>query len=356
MIDCAHFSICSGCKVQSIPPLFKDVKEFLHPLPVPLITERMTSWRTRAKLAVRGTSDNPLIGLFKEGTHQVIPIPDCPLHHPRINEIVEEIRQQMIVYKIAPYCEKTKQGQLRYLQLLVSRMTQEVQLTLVLNSPELPQSFLDSLSTDSIWLNFQSQPTNTILGDQWHLCKGKRYLQEKIGKLDFFFHPACFSQAHLYLFEKMLLSIESHLLPHKRVVEFYGGIGTIGHSIAHCSRHLIVSEMNPYARECFELTKPQGPIEFQEGAAESLVHLLRDTDVAIVDPPRKGLSSAFSNALLSAEHLQQLIYVSCNFSTFKRDCQRLIDAGWQVEKAEAYLFFPGSDQVETLAFFRRLTH
>lgn len=34
-------------------------------------------WRCRAKLAVRGTSDNALIGLYQEGTHSVVDIPEC---------------------------------------------------------------------------------------------------------------------------------------------------------------------------------------------------------------------------------------------------------------------------------------
>ena len=34
-------------------------------------------WRCRAKLAVRGTSEDPHIGLFEEGTHSIVDIPFC---------------------------------------------------------------------------------------------------------------------------------------------------------------------------------------------------------------------------------------------------------------------------------------
>lgn len=34
-------------------------------------------WRCRAKLAVRGSASDPLIGLYEEGTHNVVDIPDC---------------------------------------------------------------------------------------------------------------------------------------------------------------------------------------------------------------------------------------------------------------------------------------
>ena len=34
-------------------------------------------WRCRAKLLVRGSSTNSLVGLYQEGTHNVVDIPDC---------------------------------------------------------------------------------------------------------------------------------------------------------------------------------------------------------------------------------------------------------------------------------------
>lgn len=34
-------------------------------------------WRCRAKLVVRGSSMDPLIGLYEEGTHNIVDIPEC---------------------------------------------------------------------------------------------------------------------------------------------------------------------------------------------------------------------------------------------------------------------------------------
>lgn len=34
-------------------------------------------WRCRAKLAVRGSASDPMIGLYQEGTHNVVDIPEC---------------------------------------------------------------------------------------------------------------------------------------------------------------------------------------------------------------------------------------------------------------------------------------
>jgi tRNA/tmRNA/rRNA uracil-C5-methylase (TrmA/RlmC/RlmD family) len=49
-------------------------------------------WRCRARLAVRVDENGALtVGLFRRGTHQVVEIPRCVVHHPRINQAVRLI-------------------------------------------------------------------------------------------------------------------------------------------------------------------------------------------------------------------------------------------------------------------------
>jgi hypothetical protein len=54
---------------------------------------RQWEWRCRAKLAVRGTSMNPQIGLFEEGSHFVVDIPSCRAHHPSINATIKLVKE-----------------------------------------------------------------------------------------------------------------------------------------------------------------------------------------------------------------------------------------------------------------------
>ncbi|CAL5333036.1 unnamed protein product [Camellia sinensis] len=42
-----------------------------------ILVDSYWGWRCRAKLAVQGSSTDPLIGLYQEGTHNVVDIPDC---------------------------------------------------------------------------------------------------------------------------------------------------------------------------------------------------------------------------------------------------------------------------------------
>lgn len=102
--------------------------------------------------------------------------------------------------------------------------------------------------------------------------------------------------------------------------------------------------------------------------------------VLLVDPPRSGLDEFVLVELCKPRNPNQpyvedlllideeenpninlvndvttLIYVSCSFEAFSRDCERLLsaNAGWSIHSATGYLLFPGSNHIETVTVFRR---
>ncbi len=357
-LRCKYFPLCPGCEVQgdvSLPPIYEELKTFFAPhLPLSLTVKEITGWRHRSKLAVRGTVSRPQIGLFKQGSHDVISIPSCPLHHPSINRVCAHVQRKMIELKIAPYCEKTHQGCLRYLQCAVERKTGRVQLVLVVNhkDPAL-ERFVQQLYIEeafhSLWLNVQPARTNRIFGDEWILCKGEPYLWETLCQVDCAFHPACFGQAHLSLYDDVLNTIQTWVPPNQNILELYAGMGTIGLNLASQSTAVTCVEINPYAKECFEASRLKLPsalqdkITFETNTADQAQI---NHDLVIVDPPRKGLEPKVLEAI--HQGTSQLIYLSCGPQSFQRDCEYLLARGWKIERAEGYLFFPGTNHVEIL--------
>ncbi|KAM3262450.1 hypothetical protein ACQJBY_052898 [Aegilops geniculata] len=73
---------CFGCTHEfdlDKPPVLQEVADFFSGHGIEDFTfsrGRLSEWRCRAKLAVRGTPEKPLIGLYQEGTHTVQDIPD----------------------------------------------------------------------------------------------------------------------------------------------------------------------------------------------------------------------------------------------------------------------------------------
>jgi tRNA/tmRNA/rRNA uracil-C5-methylase (TrmA/RlmC/RlmD family) len=376
-IFCPCFSSFSGCSVDfdvTQIKTFAEAKLFFADLGIPdfkLITGNASGCRCRAKLAVRGTKEEPLIGLFQTGSHQVINIPQCRVHHPLINQAVAYLREWIKSFGVIPYDEKTGKGVLRYVEMAVDRENQSVQLVLVLNQRQDESLSLtgqrDALKClweahptfwHSLWLNFNKRRDNIILGDLWEHLYGEKWLWDRFCGRQVCFHPASFSQANPEMFEKLLVELAKNVPRGTNLVEFYAGGGVIGLTLAEKCQRISLNEIVPLAQVCFEESCKRLPADLKSkltfvcGSADHQLALLRDdVDVVIVDPPRKGIDELLLSRLCAKSNLKRLIYVSCGWKSFKKNCIRLLKSEWKLTSAKSFLFFPGSDHLEILAVF-----
>ncbi len=376
-ILCPHFPACSGCSVNTDVAninAFQESKKFFDGLGMSdfkLHTGKACGWRCRAKLAIRGTKEEPLIGLYKAGTHHVIDIPSCRVHHPLINQVAEHLRAWIKKCGIVPYDEKTGKGVLRYVELAVDRKNERVQLVLVLNQRQdealslVDQSAaIKSLWDDhpgfwhSLWLNFNKRRDNIILGNLWKHLYGEEWLWDRYCAREVCFHPASFAQANPEMFERLLLELQKHVPQGTNIVEFYAGGGVIGLTLVEKCKSLCCNEIVPLAERCFDESVKRLLQEFKNkltyicGPAERQTELLNSPiDVVIVDPPRKGIDEALLNSLCTVSTVKRLIYVSCGWKSFESDCEKLLESNWKLTFVESFLFFPGSDHLEILAVF-----
>lgn len=369
--ECPHFPRCSGCsQTQHVdqPPILNEVASFFsdHGFPdFKLHVGSVTGWRNRAKLAVRGTAQIPLIGLYRAGSHDVINIPFCKVHHPKINEAVNLIKTWIRENQIAPYNETDGTGVLRYLQLTVQKKSGKVQLVLVINDKEISETLTALLQKlndplwHSIWINLNERRDNVLFGNEWTHFKGDPWLWESVAGTDICFHPSSFMQGNLEAFEALVQKIKEAVIPNQNVAEYYAGVGVIGLCLAEQSNKVVCSEINTQAETCFYESKKrlgkkaQESLRFKGGPSRDHLEFLKESDVVIVDPPRKGIEKQLLASLLEPNHVKKLIYVSCGWDGFKKDCHALIEGGWKIESCEGYLFFPGTDQIETLIMFAR---
>lgn len=199
------------------PPLLDEARAFFTPRGIALRVAfgAPTGWRTTARIAVRANPSDDgaaMVGMFKPGTHEVLPCrldPGCHLpHHPAINTALEAVTRQLASSgALSAYEEmgagRGGRGTLRYLQFAVERSTRRVQVTLVANAPSLEadpslERFADDLWAahgrsapvalgddgardgepllHSLWVNLNDSKNNNILAygeSAWWLMHGQ---------------------------------------------------------------------------------------------------------------------------------------------------------------------------------------
>ena len=352
-LKCSHFPSCSGCTYPLDNCLVPILKDF--PFPLDTFYEDLTDWRMRAKLAIRGTSSKPLIGLFKKGSHTVLPIPFCLVHHPLINKTVHIVEALIKESGITPYNEK--QGTLRYCQIDV--VENQIMIAFVLNAKCIDyqsQRFVDGAvqkGWKSLWINFNTGSNNVIFSENWEHISGEPYIWRPIAGTQIATTPASFSQANPALFSTLVSSLRGELRFGARIVEFYSGNGSVSLPLLVKASSLVAIEQNPHTEKLFNLSlKGQSKARYITGDVKIGLPFIKEADVIIVDPPRKGLDPDLLNALKEARG-KDLFYISCGWRSFLRDYEELIGAGWILKKARAYLLFPGSDHIELLVSFKK---
>lgn len=99
---------------------------------------------------------------------------------------------------------------------------------------------------------------------------------------------------------------------------------------------------------------PPPALEYHVAAAGSdPARWCQGAEVVVLDPPRKGLEPELLHWLCSPAAanagVRRLLYLSCGWPALKRDAAALLSSGrWRLRHAECFLFFPGSDHIETL--------
>lgn len=74
-------------------------------------------------------------------------------------------------------------------------------------------------------------------------------------------------------------------------------------------------------------------------------------DKVVLDPARAGAEGAVEQ--LAARKIKQMLYVSCNPTTFARDAKVLLEKGYRIDKIGVMDMFPYTSHLELMALFKK---
>jgi 23S rRNA (uracil1939-C5)-methyltransferase len=372
VFTCSHLPACPGCpRFAAHDPAPESVTELRelcrrHNARFDLVSGARRGFRQRARLAVRGRVGSAKIGIFAEGTHRVVDIPRCEIHHPVINRVALALKASMRELNVACYSDHAHAGLVRAIQIAIERSSQTAQVVLICNAegPDSARPLLDVLAArigpelHSLWWNGNPELTNRVLGDSFHRVWGPECVVETIGGAKVFFPPAAFGQSNLDLFDRVVAQIHASVPDGSHLVELYAGCGGIGLGLVSRASNVVFNEIGAASLAGLDRGLAELPADLRErtrvvrGSAEAATTEIRRDSVVIVDPPRKGLGPELLEAL-SARAPERLLYVSCGLDSFARDAAVLVSQGLSLESATAYDLFPYTRHIETLAAFRR---
>ena len=322
-------------------------------------------FRLRARLAIRGRLGSPKVGLFELGTHRVVHVPNCRVHHPLINHVASVVRRALVEARVTSYSDAAHLGLARYLQVVVERSSQTAQVVLVANcataAPLAPclELIRERLGAElhSLWFNAHCERSNVVLGRDFERWCGPPSVIERFGGPRIHYPPGAFGQSNLEIAEMIIEQLRAQIPEGARVAEFYAGTGAIGLSLLARAGALSMNEASAPALAGLELgladLEPCGraKVTVVAGPAGRAFLTASGADVVIADPPRKGLDPELAEYLRDAPPAR-LLYVSCGLKSLIEDSAKLTASGsLRLAALTAFNLFPFSEHIETLARF-----
>ena len=368
---CRAFGECGGCQMLHLPykkqlkRKMKETAKLLEPyvrLEEIIGMEQPEHYRNKVNAAfTHDRQGKPLSGVYKEGTHYIIPIKKCILENEKADAIIATIRELLPSFKIKTYDEDRGYGLLRHVMVRIGQSTGQIMVVLVLSSPILPSknNFVKALlerhpEITTIVTNINERKTSMVLGENGQVIYGKGYIEDVLCGITFRISPKSFYQVNAVQTEKLYKkAVEYAGLTGKEVVlDAYCGIGTIGMVAAGKADRVIGVELNEDAIKDAAANAKRNKIKnidfYQKDAGEFMIQLAEQgehIDTVFMDPPRTGSDEIFLDSLVKLKP-KKVVYISCNPETLARDLKYMTKRGYWVTKGVCLDMFPFCGHVE----------
>lgn len=320
-------------------------------------------YRNKIQVPFGKENNRVVYGFYKSNTHKIIPIKRCNIEDKKAEPILKEIASLMEKYHIDPYNEDYRTGIIRHVLIRTSLSTNEIMVVLVSNVDTFPgrNNFIKELTTrreeiSTIIFNVNKRDTNVILGESEKVLYGKGYITDEILGLKFNISSKSFFQVNPIQVQK-LYSEALKLADLKKtdtVLDAYAGVCTIGLLAAPYVKHVTSVELVKSAvingRNNAKLNNINTITIIEDDCTQYINKETPYFDVVIMDPPRKGSTPEFLNALLKIKP-SRIVYISCEPSTLARDLEYLKN-DYQITTVQPVDMFPRSFHVETVACLR----
>ena len=305
----------------------------------------------------------PVCGIYKAGTHEVVPVKACMLEDLRADRIIQTVFALLESFKIRVYDEDRRTGFLRYVQVRTARGTRQVMVTLVTAEAVFPQAkkFVNALvkrhpEITTVVQNINDKQTTMVLGEKEKVLHGPGYIEDVLCKKRFRISSRSFYQVNSLQTEKLYnIALDyAGFSGKERILDAYCGIGTIGIIASDRCKEVLSVELNPEAvkdaRINVKLNNAQNVEVFRNDSGRFMKDMAAKNeklDILFMDPPRSGASEEFIEAVLTLRPAK-VVYVSCEPDTLARDLALLTEGGYAMKKAVPVDMFPYTEGVETV--------
>ena len=246
----------------------------------------------------------------------------------------------------------------RHILIKHAQGTGEIMLGYIVNSFELDLSEINNEIVSrypeikSIILNLNEKDTNVVLGEKEKLIYGRDFIYDIYDGIRVKISLKSFYQVNYGQMLKLYGKIRdlADLKGEESVLDLYCGIGTISLYLARYAREVtgveIVDKAIENAKDNAKLNNIANTSFICADASKGMDEYIKDKDIVVVDPPRKGISRELIETFIKL-NTKKIVYVSCNPATLNRDLIMLKDK-YDIGVIQPVDMFPYTTHIENV--------
>jgi 23S rRNA (uracil1939-C5)-methyltransferase len=413
---CPYFRQCGGCHYQHISYErqleFKAVilRETLQRIAkIELKTEIRLhasppwNYRNRTRLRVQtaaefppqtgktGRSGDPgfALGYFRIGSHEFLPVGECPISSPLINRVmarllelgglncpaaVEEVElfadaedERLLAWA---FCgrESERRDLLRWAETLERELPEISGVTFFasrrrtsgrgsLGRGSLGRGSLERGSLERGSLEERIEDEAPI--DPKSLAQsGAKAIRYRTRNHEYQVSAGAFFQVNRYLVDELVSVVTSNARG-EVALDLYAGVGLFSAALARSFHHIFGVEASQTSHADFVQNVPAN-VKAVGARTEDYLRsdylrsrpVRNSPELVVLDPPRTGVGSAVIRSLVELG-APRVRYVSCDPATLARDLAPLLAAGYHIEEAHLFDLFPGTFHIESVMLLAR---
>ena len=368
LFEAGHCRSCTDLRVPYVAQLRAKQQRAMDQLALPAlrwlpaVASAEAGFRNKAKMAIGGTLDSPLLGLVP--LHgEPADLSACALYLPAIREAFPLLREFIQTARITPYDPLTRRGEGKF-ALLTCAPSGAMMLRWVLRSTEAVsriqkhaaalQARWPTLRVHSV--NLLPEAKAVVEGDTEILLPGDEALCMQVNDVPLFLRPQSFFQTHTAIAAQLYAQARQWIaqIQPQHLWDLFCGVGGFAlHCAAHAQRvtgiEISAEAIASAQRSCAALGVHN--VHFQALDASSFGRESADApDAILVNPPRRGIGNALCERI-QRSGARDLVYSSCNIDTLAADLRRM--PAYHAVEARLLDMFPHTAHFETLIWLRR---
>ena len=319
--SCKYYDLCGGCnflhttyqnerdiKLKYLEHLFNTKINYLN-------TNNELNYRNKVILHI----NKGILGLYNDKTHNICEIDSCLLLDPLINLKIADIKK----YDLNNVSE-----------IMIRSVNNKIMISITSKSDDIG---LKDIECDSLYINNK------------HI-KGEEYLIDEINGFKFTIYPDSFYQVNREGMTSIYNQAYDYLSKSKSLLDLYCGTGTIGIWNSSKFDTILGVEINENSIKNANINKKLNNISNIEFKCMDAKDIEGKFDTIIVDPPRIGLSKEVID-FLNESNSDEILYISCNPNTLKRDIDLLTN--YSLKHISCSDMFPRTKHIESVCILER---